>query len=631
MRLAGCCLTLAPHVRFGACLRRLPADASAPGAFVDGPSAGCFEGGLVCCLEETAASVREGRGIAGAGVAEMEALGVAPGAGFVVGGRCVLTANEVRKLREQYGAGQGGGNSSGGGTWPGHEACLRCPRCAAMSAPARSGPGHPPTRVVMLFQRLLAEVDAGGGRRGISNRSIPRLACEPCFDAMLADLGERGAAYVRDGVSRGGDEDVLPYIPSKFFADGGAAGLKPHEDAARIDVHGLLGFWYQSGAFQAFTTAIQDAARWARMRCSLAVLGSAPHWTDETAGMRRAGCCLTLAQHCAFECRVVRLGANAAVAVQRDEGDGLVAFEGGTVVLLGETGESLQEARRCGRVTPATLPQASQASLVIGGECRLSAADVADLALHFRRDKSQFDWPEHVACLRCPRCAAVAAPDEEEEVRVLTFQMLSQLVDGAAAEGGAAAAAASAKVGKVGMRCVPRLMCYACFRFLAGDLLLDGLPLTPVTAITGLSGVRDAVCGAMTSGHDRLGAYELLRAWQESGAEGAFCADYAGSLARITGTRLSKGGTKANRGMPVTKAASAAQMSQKIASRFCALPGCPLRVQQAAAVRLRQASALKACAKCKKAFYCGRDCQLADWARHKTECKIFRSQLNELD
>ena len=232
MRRAGCCLTLASHVRFGACLRRLPSDESTPSAFVDGPSASNFEGGPVCCLEETAASVREGRDIAHAGVTEMEALGIAPGANFVVGGRCVLTAKEVRKLAEQYGAGQGGGNSNG--TWPGHEACLRCPRCAIKSAPARSG--CPPTRCVMLFQKILAEVDAGGCRRGISNRSIPRLACEPCFDAMLADLDERTAAYVRDDVSRGGDEDVHPYISSKFFADGGAAGLKPHEDGHHVAV-----------------------------------------------------------------------------------------------------------------------------------------------------------------------------------------------------------------------------------------------------------------------------------------------------------------------------------------------------------------------------------------------------------
>ncbi len=33
---------------------------------------------------------------------------------------------------------------------------------------------------------------------------------------------------------------------------------------------------------------------------------------------------------------------------------------------------------------------------------------------------------------------------------------------------------------------------------------------------------------------------------------------------------------------------------------------------------------MKACAKCKCAYYCGKDHQLQDWARHKIDCKALR-------
>ena len=34
-------------------------------------------------------------------------------------------------------------------------------------------------------------------------------------------------------------------------------------------------------------------------------------------------------------------------------------------------------------------------------------------------------------------------------------------------------------------------------------------------------------------------------------------------------------------------------------------------------------SHLRACSKCVRAFYCGRDCQRAHWARHKSVCKVW--------
>jgi hypothetical protein len=34
-------------------------------------------------------------------------------------------------------------------------------------------------------------------------------------------------------------------------------------------------------------------------------------------------------------------------------------------------------------------------------------------------------------------------------------------------------------------------------------------------------------------------------------------------------------------------------------------------------------SAKNRCSRCKKISYCGRDCQIKDWARHKLECEMF--------
>lgn len=35
------------------------------------------------------------------------------------------------------------------------------------------------------------------------------------------------------------------------------------------------------------------------------------------------------------------------------------------------------------------------------------------------------------------------------------------------------------------------------------------------------------------------------------------------------------------------------------------------------------------CARCSRAFYCGRDCQLADWrARHKTQCGQTQAEVD---
>ncbi|KAH9426985.1 hypothetical protein DERP_011654 [Dermatophagoides pteronyssinus] len=36
------------------------------------------------------------------------------------------------------------------------------------------------------------------------------------------------------------------------------------------------------------------------------------------------------------------------------------------------------------------------------------------------------------------------------------------------------------------------------------------------------------------------------------------------------------------------------------------------------------------CSRCKKMYYCGKDCQQKDWIQHKFECKIYKNNLDQL-
>ena len=52
----------------------------------------------------------------------------------------------------------------------------------------------------------------------------------------------------------------------------------------------------------------------------------------------------------------------------------------------------------------------------------------------------------------------------------------------------------------------------------------------------------------------------------------------------------------------------------------CAVPTGKLRTCQNCGKMEGKKGQLRACSKCKKARYCGRDCQVAHWKEHKKEC-----------
>ncbi|KAJ6461360.1 hypothetical protein C8R45DRAFT_532350 [Mycena sanguinolenta] len=60
-------------------------------------------------------------------------------------------------------------------------------------------------------------------------------------------------------------------------------------------------------------------------------------------------------------------------------------------------------------------------------------------------------------------------------------------------------------------------------------------------------------------------------------------------------------------------------MVHRLVEHTCAFPECTNSKLQGAAMRL--------CAQCKTLYYCGRDCQRADWTRHKAWCKAPAERL----
>ena len=71
-----------------------------------------------------------------------------------------------------------------------------------------------------------------------------------------------------------------------------------------------------------------------------------------------------------------------------------------------------------------------------------------------------------------------------------------------------------------------------------------------------------------------------------------------------------------------TEAASvqiSAELSERRCQTHCSGPGCERRLRP-------DGAPLNVCIKCRRTFYCGKDCQTADWKReggHRAECKAL--------
>jgi len=306
-------------------------------------------------------------------------------------------------------------------------------------------------------------------------------------------------------------------------------------------------------------------------------------WSLETAGMKRAGSCLTLFEETAF-CVSAQTLAPRRVRVKGDRGlgeeDKEVAFGGGQIMMLRETGESLTWRRDARALQVPNLGPGFM--FVFAGECTLSASAKKDFEIAYRvGGDCRFTWPDASAVFQCPACRKPARVGQSRYV--MAWQVLGQLLEG----GG-------------GVRVMPRLFCPGCF---TGRIVESHAPLAET-----LEHFRDS--GVGTRRGELWDAYDLSQQWMHTGFFDAFTRDFSEQTAALLGNRVSASRTAANRGSPVT----AGRMKNL---RQCALPSC--RTLQLAQVQAG-GDTLRACSKCRSAFYCSREHQLQDWKRHKKEC-----------
>ena len=161
-------------------------------------------------------------------------------------------------------------------------------------------------------------------------------------------------------------------------------------------------------------------------------------WTLEPEAMKNAGCCLTLfdpakgAPEMEFELTRSEIEPMD-VTVTRDRGlgqsDEQVRFEGGRLLTLREA-ESTRTWRQEQEIHSLPAPPGSLGGYAFAwaGEVRLTNEDVDNWRIQYRADATDCPWPDHRACLQCPRCAQPAAPGGDDTY-FMVWQTLAQVTE----------------------------------------------------------------------------------------------------------------------------------------------------------------------------------------------------------
>ena len=221
-------------------------------------------------------------------------------------------------------------------------------------------------------------------------------------------------------------------------------------------------------------------------------------WTLEPEAMKAAGCCLTLfdpakgAPEMEFEMTRSEIEPMD-VTVTRDRGlgqsDEQVRFEGGRILTLREA-ESTRTWRQEQEIHSLPAPPGSLGGFAFAwaGEVRLTNEDVDNWRVQYRADATpDCPWPDHRACLQCPRCAQPAAPDGDATY-VMVWQTLAQITE------------TGPKT-----RTMPRLFCRPCIERIVQ--MADPRYSPPPAALTVVAERRE-----LPSMADRLAALASLRA-----------------------------------------------------------------------------------------------------------------------
>ena len=316
-------------------------------------------------------------------------------------------------------------------------------------------------------------------------------------------------------------------------------------------------------------------------------------WTLEHEAMKAAGCCLTLfdpakgAPEVEFELSRRELEPMD-VTVTRDE---QVRFEGGRLLTLREA-ESTRTWRQEQEIHSLPAPPGEPGGFVFvwAGEVRLTNEDVNMWRGHYRVD-ADCPWPDHRACLQCPRCAQPAAPGGDATY-IMVWQTLAQITETGP---------------KFRMR--PRLFCRPCIQRIVQLADLRFARESRGRDSTGES-PRDLTPREWEDFLDStepfgerhrfaagpLTAHNLQRRWVVSGTFNAVFANWPrpGAISR----------TATPGGDPPAR---------------CHREGCER-------ARAPDGMPLKTCARCRSVMYCSPDCQKADWKRHRGDCRLLKAE-----
>ena len=145
--------------------------------------------------------------------------------------------------------------------------------------------------------------------------------------------------------------------------------------------------------------------------------------------MKQAGCCLTLfdpakgAPEVEFE-----LSRRELEPMNLTVGDEPAQFEGGRILTLREA-QSTRTWRQEQRIRSLPAPPGEPGGFVFvwAGEVRLTDGDVDNWRVQYRVD-ADCPWPDHRACLQCPRCAQPATPGGDD-THFMVWQTLAQVTE----------------------------------------------------------------------------------------------------------------------------------------------------------------------------------------------------------
>lgn len=351
----------------------------------------------------------------------------------------------------------------------------------------------------------------------------------------------------------------------------------------------------------------------------------------ETPGMMEAKCSLVIQEDGTFDPRIKSLpkqrvtvyqdkgyNPDASSGSQNGEENFYVNFNGCTILQFEPAPGSPQ------RTMPITL--------TVGGRCVFSQENFQDFSVMMRTKQQSremniapngnFDWPDVESLLLCPLCGKrhqvpQGGDDDDHEYWLLFYPLLQITI-------------MKGSQMTLGTRTICRLTCLHCMEELLKEMTLnvspsviDGrratisftLPAKEVLSEAGSAAfLEDGPQRPKTHPHveDILDAWTLYNLWEHSGAWEALQNDYRTVLSRSMHSENNIEQPKANNRTAKSVKNTTFDTNQDKKSKLVTCDTCQKRLP---------VTDMKKCGGCKKATYCGIDCQKDAWTDHRSACK----------